>query len=126
LLYLTLALGAPMAKVGLLVPLAAEVAMGWGGARWLRRKLGRPSTSDQRARTALWNTVAGGASTVAGVLLASAVPSMAGQAGFQHLLQAVSLFAHRGALLVVPVSLVSVLVIALLRYLLLTLFTLRR
>jgi len=127
LLYAKLGLGAAqLGKLGLLVPLAAEMAMAWAGARWLRRKLGRPATSDQRVRAALWNTIAGAASTVAFVVLLTFVPPVASKPGVVRLLMGMAAFAHRGPLLVVPVSLGTVLVVALLRYLLLTLFNPRR
>jgi putative ABC transport system ATP-binding protein len=51
-----------------------EVAKAFVGARWARRHLGRPPTSDQRARMALWYTLSvscGAVFLVLGALLAT-------------------------------------------------------
>ncbi len=78
------------------------------GARFARRKLGRPLTPDQRTRLALWYTVSW---LAVAPIVAWRLPSMplAVQARLEHFSSAALLVAALGAL-------------ALLRYLLLTLF----
>jgi ABC-type polar amino acid transport system ATPase subunit len=106
--------------------LAGECAAGWVGSRWLRRRLGRPTTSDQRVRVALWLTAGLSAAAVALVVGASYSSSILAREWFQRLLDEVAGVAQRGAPIVVVVSLASVGLLVLLRYLLLTLFNPRR
>jgi putative ABC transport system ATP-binding protein len=106
--------------------LLGECAAGWVGSRWLRRRLGRPATSDQRVRVALWLTAGLSAAAVGLVVGASYSSSILARDWFQRLLDEVAGVAQRGAPIVVVVSLASVGLLVLLRYLLLTLFNPRR
>jgi hypothetical protein len=96
------------------------------GSRWLRRRLGRPTTSDQRVRVALWLTAGLSAAAVGLVVGASYSSSILARDWFQRLLDEVAGVAQRGTPIVVVVSLASVGLLVLLRYLLLTLFNPRR
>jgi putative ABC transport system ATP-binding protein len=85
----------------------------WFGARAARRALGRPLTPDQRARLALWYTVA--TSAVAAPLFAWQMPRAALLARVEHASSA-------GVALALAVVVVALGAVALLRYLLLSLF----
>jgi len=105
---------------------AGECAAAWVGARWLRRRLGRPPTSDQRLRVALWFT-AGREGIVVGLLVgASYLSAFLAKEWFQRGLEVVAVLARRGIPVVVVVSFAIVGLLVLLRYLLLTLFNPRR
>ena len=69
--YMTLVLELDSTKALLGARLLGELGKAWLGARWVRRSLGRPATSDQRVRMALGYTLAvtGGAVCTALVVL---------------------------------------------------------
>ncbi|HZU85026.1 MAG TPA: ABC transporter ATP-binding protein [Polyangiaceae bacterium] len=124
--YVGLVLGLSVLKLWWVGPVAGELAKAWVGARWARRRLGRPATSDQRARMALWYTlfVSGGALVAllaAGVLL----PAKA-TARFAAALDAAGAVVDKGWAVLALVVFASVGCLALLRYLLLTLLNPRR
>jgi putative ABC transport system ATP-binding protein len=109
--------------------LAGEGAAAAAGAQWLRRRLGRPTTSDQRIRVALWFTGSEVGLTAAVVIAASYVKATGGgglQGVFQAVFDAVANVAQRGAAFGAIVSLAAVGLVVLQRYLLLTLFNARR
>jgi putative ABC transport system ATP-binding protein len=56
--YVSLVLGAHGEKWMLVPPVVGELGKAWAGAEWARRRLGGPATVDQRARVALWYTLA--------------------------------------------------------------------
>jgi hypothetical protein len=100
-----------------LIPLAfALLAETWGAARWGKRKLGRPLTNDQRVRVAVWYTFGLGGIAAAIWLIAST---------FAHSLlrkEWVEKILSMKMISVILVFGVSLTALALLRYLLLTLF----
>jgi putative ABC transport system ATP-binding protein len=99
--------------------LTGELVKAWAGARWARRKLGFPSTNDQRTRIALSYTLA--VTGVAAVLFPRYAPP---RFAMPALANGWSLLAHGAGQLV---GFTAVLATAfLLRYLLLTLFNPRR
>jgi putative ABC transport system ATP-binding protein len=103
------------------VPLAlGEVTKAWVGARWARKRLGHPATSDQRTRMALWYTL--GLTAPLMVLATFAPPPPPGSPDGLAMLSAA---ANHPAGLLLGVALI-VACLALLRYLLLTLFNPRR
>jgi putative ABC transport system ATP-binding protein len=55
--YVGLVLHRSVLELSWLARVAGEISKAWVGARWARRALGRPATSDQRLRMALWYTV---------------------------------------------------------------------
>jgi putative ABC transport system ATP-binding protein len=123
--YVAAVLGLQVGKHALLPLLLGEVAKGWAGARWLRRKLGKPATSDQRVRTALWYTLG-----TLGVMVLGFIGMLAANKAAIRpsapLLDALSHGVARGTpiLLLVFAAIAGCLV--LLRYLLLSLFNARK
>jgi putative ABC transport system ATP-binding protein len=99
---------------------AGELTKAWVGARWARRRVGHPATSDQRARMALWYTLLWTAPLM-GLVTFSPVPAPGKPDPLAHLTAASG---HPAGILAVLALVVSGLV--LLRYLLLTLFNPRR
>ncbi|HEX8793172.1 MAG TPA: ABC transporter ATP-binding protein [Polyangiaceae bacterium] len=123
--YVTAILGTQIGKAAWIPLLLGELTKGWAGARWLRRKLGKPSTSDQRVRTSLWYTLG----TLAFMVLGFIGMLAANKAAIRPtapLLDALSHAVARGTpiLLVVFAAIAGCLV--LLRYLLLSLFNARK
>jgi|GEM_PF-213202 len=115
-LYNGLVLGAKNAVVPLVCGVLLE---SWVGARYGRKKVGKPLTLDQRARLAVWYSVGAAAFTalVAGwMVLPSIPPSVIGPDQLSSARVATTL----GAVLLFVAA------TALLRYLLLTLFTPKR
>jgi putative ABC transport system ATP-binding protein len=116
-IYCALILGKMFAWIPAVGAVAAE---GFIAARYARRKLGRPLTNDQRTRVALWSTAALGVATGLFVAIFTLLgklrppPNVAEQ--LEHL--APSTF-----LLWFVVLTVGMMAVALLRYLVLTLFT---
>jgi putative ABC transport system ATP-binding protein len=102
--------------------LLGEITKAWLGARWMRHRLGRPATADQRARLALWYTifVTGSAATLlVGACLfwpARVAPR------FGELIDLTARVSERGGLVLAAVVLAGIACAVLLRYLLLTLF----
>jgi putative ABC transport system ATP-binding protein len=118
--YVALIMGLPLMKF-FWAPLAVgEIAKAWLGARRARKSLGHPATNDQRTRMALWYTLGLSAPlAVLGTFLPGAKPGTPDS--FAPLTAAA---AHPAPFLgVVALSLAC---LALLRYLLLTLFNPRR
>ena len=105
------------------------LAEAWLGASSARRRLGPAPTSEQRARIALWYTVA----TAVGAGLVLLALTFARQPGLDQRLAHASLLAaliehvsHRGATVIALACVVFHAMLVLLRYLLLTLFSARR
>jgi putative ABC transport system ATP-binding protein len=121
-LYLRFGLGSPVGRAPWAVCAAGEIGAAYQGSRWLRRRLGGLPSSDQRVRVAVWFTTVSAAATCALVLAASYVPSLAERPGFADFLDAVAAFAQGGWTHVAPVVVASLVSLALLTYLLLTLF----
>jgi putative ABC transport system ATP-binding protein len=111
--------GARAAPWGLLV---GEVAAAYAGVRLLRKRLGGPASNDQRARVALWRAVVTFAVVAPAPALAASVPLIARRPGFEHLLDSIVAVSAPGWTHVVPLVAGFVAAVALLRYLLLTLF----
>jgi hypothetical protein len=103
------------------------MAMAFVGARWGRRRLGHPATSDQRVRMAFGYTVAVTCSTAFG---AGVVLTRWHVAAVARPLDALQALADRGAvngaLVLAALVFMSLGVAVLLRYLLLTLLAPRR
>ncbi|HEY8087647.1 MAG TPA: ABC transporter ATP-binding protein [Polyangiaceae bacterium] len=119
-LYVAAIMGLPLLKF-FWVPLAVgELAKAWLGARRARKSLGHPATNDQRTRMALWYTLGLTAPlALLSTLLPAAKPGMP-----DSLAPLTTAAAHPAPFLgVVALSLAC---LALLRYLLLTLFNPRR
>jgi putative ABC transport system ATP-binding protein len=107
--------------------LAGEITMAFAGARWGRRRLGRPATSDQRVRMAFGYTLAVTCSTVFGAGLVLTRWHVAAMARPLDALQALAdRGAVNGALVLAALVFASLGVAVLLRYLLLTLLAPRR
>ncbi len=102
-----------------------EVTKAWVGARWVRRTLGRPATSDQRIRLALGYTVtvSGGA---VGLLLAAMVALPLPARATDGLWTSVLAAAANGPVVLAALVFVGIACLVLLRYLLLTTFNPRR
>jgi putative ABC transport system ATP-binding protein len=105
--------------------LVGELGAAWAGAWWLRRRLRHPPTSDQRVRVAMWFTAVPAAVALGLFFAASYVSFISAKEWFQRGLAMVAGLAQRESLIVV-VLFVSVGLLGLLRYLLLTLFNSRR
>ncbi|HEY4013090.1 MAG TPA: ABC transporter ATP-binding protein [Polyangiaceae bacterium] len=103
-----------------------EIAKAWAGARWARRAFGKPATVDQRVRMALWYTmvVTGGAlAVVLGVVLA--LPArLSAKAAWAF--DGIAPITERGPAAVMAVVAAALGALALLRFLLLSLFEPRR
>jgi putative ABC transport system ATP-binding protein len=106
--------------------IAGEIGKAWFGARWARRALARPSTSDQRVRMALWYTMTVTCGALAVLLLAAvALPaSMASKLAW--MMDIVVQVSDRGWAVLIAVVFVGVGCTVLLRYLLLSLLNPRR
>ncbi len=105
-----------------------EVTKALFGARWVRRKLGRPATGDQRVRMALWYTLSltgGAAAAILGGLLASPLPTSPSSPG-AALWSFVMMASAHGPAVVAAFVLAGMGFTVLLRYLLLTTFNPRR
>jgi len=131
-----LGMGLALAYVGLVLELDVlrgvwfarlfgEVTKAWAGARWMRRELGRPATSDQRVRAALWYTcaVSGGA---IGIVLTAMLTLPLPARMSEGLWTAVLAGAQHGPVVLAAVVFVGTSCLVLLRYLLLTTFNPRR
>jgi putative ABC transport system ATP-binding protein len=106
--------------------IAGEIGKAWLGARWVRRALGRPATSDQRVRMALWYTMTITCGATAALLLAAVAlppPAASKLAGVMDIVTRVS---DRGWGVLIAVVFAGVGCAVLLRYLLLSLFSPRR
>ena len=102
-----------------------EVTKAWAGSRWMRRQLGRPATSDQRVRAALWYTcaVSGGAvGLVLTAMLTLPLPARMSEGLWSGVLAG----AQHGPVVLAAVVFVGTSCLVLLRYLLLTTFNPRR
>jgi putative ABC transport system ATP-binding protein len=105
---------------------AGEITRAWVGARWARRRLGVPATSDQRARMALWYTMTVTCGGLAmGLLAAHALPAW-GASKLGWVLDAVARASERGWAVLAGVLLAGIGCTVLLRYLLLSLCNPRR
>jgi putative ABC transport system ATP-binding protein len=104
---------------------AGELGAAWAGSRWLRRRLRRPPTNDQRIRVAVWFTAVPAAAALGLLFAASYWNVVAASEWFQKGLAMVAGLSPRETLIVV-VLFASVGLLGLLRYLLLTLFNARR
>jgi putative ABC transport system ATP-binding protein len=105
---------------------AGELAKAWLGARWARREMGRPPTSDQRVRMALWYTLAVTCGGLALPLAAAFVFPQSLGPKLDRVLEPVVELWERGWVVLAAVVLSTVACTVLLRYLLLTLFGARR
>jgi hypothetical protein len=103
-----------------------ELGKGWVGARWLRRSLGRASTSDQRVRMALWYTMVVTCGGLAVGLAVAARFPLQHVPGADELSNIATRASSRGWAVLVSVVGAAVGCLVLLRYLLLTLFNPRR
>jgi hypothetical protein len=105
--------------------IVGEITKAWSGARWARRSLGRPATSDQRVRMALWYTMTVTCPGIA-LLLASVSrsPALAGKLG--GVLDVAAGVSERGWAALIAVVFAGVGCAVLLRYLLLSLLNPRR
>jgi putative ABC transport system ATP-binding protein len=106
--------------------LVGECTAAFIGARWLRRRIGHPLTSDQRLRVAIWFTAGREGAIVLALIAASYMTVFLGKDWFQSALEVVATLAQRGMPVVALVSFAIVGLLVLLRYLLLTLFNPRR
>jgi putative ABC transport system ATP-binding protein len=106
--------------------IVGEVTKAWLGARWARRELARPATSDQRARMALWYTVTVTCAGIALLLLAAVAlpPALAGKLGWA--IDVAAQVSQLGWAAVIAVLLAAISCAVLLRYLLLSLLNPRR
>ena len=104
---------------------AGELGAASAGSRWLRRRLHRPPTNDQRIRVATWFTAVPAAAALGLLFAASYWNVVAASDWFQKGLAMVAGLSPRETLIVV-VLFASVGLLGLLRYLLLTLFNARR
>jgi putative ABC transport system ATP-binding protein len=102
--------------------IAGEVGAAYQGSRWLRRRLGGPASNDQRARVAVVRSVVTFAVAALILVALSYVPFVAQRPQVVQGADAAAAFAQRGWLYVSSVVGACVVVLALLRYLLLTLF----
>jgi putative ABC transport system ATP-binding protein len=104
----------------------AEILAAWMGARWLRRRLGRPASSDQRVRVALVHT--GGSTTLAAAVMAAFAAAVA-PGRMPRLDAALGMIAGPAATgwpVLLAVGFASLGALGLMRYLLLSLFNQRR
>jgi putative ABC transport system ATP-binding protein len=124
--YVGLVLGLSVVKFVWVGRGVGEITKAWLGVWWARRRLGRPATSDQRARMALWYTMTVTCGAIALFLLAVfALPaSLVSKLG--PMWSALGGVAERGSAVLAAIVLVGVGFIVLLRYLLLTLLSPRR
>ena len=106
--------------------IAGEIGKAWVGARWARHVLGRPATSDQRARMALWYTMVVTCSGIAALLVGAVAlpPSAAAKLG--GMMDLVGRASERGWAVLLALVLAGVACTMLFRYLLLSLFSPRR
>ncbi|HXN30601.1 MAG TPA: ABC transporter ATP-binding protein [Polyangiaceae bacterium] len=106
--------------------IAGEIGKAWSGAHWTRRALGRPATSDQRLRMALWYTMTVTCGAIAILLLAAVVlpPSAAAKLG--GMMDIVARMSERGWAVLIAVVFAAIGGTVLLRYLLLSLLNPRR
>jgi putative ABC transport system ATP-binding protein len=118
--YVAAVLGIELKKHAWVPLVLGEVGKAFLGARWARRRLGHPATSDQRTRMALWYTLGLTAPLMA--LATLAPPPPPGSPDGLAFLKAAA--GHPAGVLLAVVLVVACL--ALLRYLLLTLFNPRR
>jgi len=123
--YVAVVLGISLGKAAWVPLVAGEIGKAWLGARWLRRRLGRPATNDQRVRVALWYTL--GVVALLVVTLITVVTSFkAALRPSAPVLDLLGELVTRGALWpVVGIGGISAF-LALLRYLLLSLFNPKR
>ena len=124
--YVGLVLRRNVAELWWVGRVVGEIGKAWLGARTGRRLLGRPLTSDQRARMALWYTMVVTCGAAAVFLLAARAMPTAVATKFGWALDAVSSLAERGWAVVAVLVFAGVGGAVLLRYLLLTLFNPRR
>jgi putative ABC transport system ATP-binding protein len=115
--------GAPLVAVA---GVPAEVLPAWMGARWLRRRAGRPASPEQRARVALVHTGASALLAAAGVAAFAAAVAPGRMPRLDALLSVVAGPAAFGWPLMAGVVFGTLGALALMRYLLLTLFNPRR
>jgi putative ABC transport system ATP-binding protein len=125
--YLGLVLRVDVATHAWVAVLAGQVGQAIAGARWARRRLGRPATNDQRVRMAFGYTTA---VTCPSVFVAGVVATRWRVTAAAGALDALQALADRGAvngsLVLAALLFMSLGVLVLLRYLLLTLFAPRR
>jgi putative ABC transport system ATP-binding protein len=105
---------------------AGELGKAWLGAWWARRALGRPPTSDQRVRMALWYTMAVTCGPALALLVAVSVLPSPFALKLGWVIDVVARVAERGWAVVAAVVFAGIGGIVLLRYLLLSLFNPRR
>ena len=105
---------------------AGEIGKAWLGARWARRTLGRPATSDQRVRIALWYTLKVTCVSTAALAAASALLPRSLSSKLGGVMDMVTRIAERGWGVLIAVVFAGIGCAVLLRYLLLTLFSPRR
>jgi hypothetical protein len=103
-----------------------EVTKAWSGARWCRRSLGRPMSSDQRWHVAFGYTLGITGLGLALVTAAAMWPRVAEPSGAHFLLDAAAATLGRGWFVFATVIAAAVAGIVLLRYLLLSLLAPRR
>jgi putative ABC transport system ATP-binding protein len=108
------------------VSLAGEIGKAWLGARWARRALGRPTTSDQRVRLALWYTMGVTGGCTALLLLAVFLLPRSLASKLDWVMAGIAESSQQGWAVLTLVIFASVGCAVLLRYLLLTLLNPRR
>jgi putative ABC transport system ATP-binding protein len=106
--------------------IAGEVTKAWLGARWARRLLGRPTTSDQRARMALWYTMTVTCGGIAVLLLALLVLPRSFASKLDWIMAIAAQASQRGWAALTAIVVAGLGGTVLLRYLLLTLLNPRR
>jgi putative ABC transport system ATP-binding protein len=98
----------------------------WAGAASARRRLGYPATSEQRARLAIWYTIASGIGTALLLVGAMFMHKEAALVPWSLLATLTERVAARGGIAMLGAALIFHAAVALLRYLLLTLLNPRR
>jgi putative ABC transport system ATP-binding protein len=106
--------------------IAGEITTAWLGARWARRGMGRPATSDQRVRMALWYTMTVTCGGIALLLLALRVLPRSLASRLDWIMAMAAEVSQRGWAVLTAIVVAGVGGMVLLRYLLLTLFNPRR
>jgi hypothetical protein len=124
--YAALVLHLDRAKFFWAAQVAGEITKAWLGARSARRLVGRPVTSDQRVRMALWYTMAITCGAIGLSILAvlTLPPLIASR--FDPVMAVATQLLQRGWAVLAAVVFAAIGGLVLLRYLLLTLFNPRR
>jgi putative ABC transport system ATP-binding protein len=124
--YVTMVLRLSALKFVWAMAVGGEVAKAWLGARWARRGLARPTTSDQRVRMALWYTMTATGGGIMLLLLAVLLLPRSLGSKLDWTMAGLVEASQRGWAVLSVVVFAGVGCAVLLRYLLLTLFSPRR